>query len=199
MNKTDSRIGNKTNKNETKNEIYILLTRSTTYFSRVIGIITRNTFTHASIGLDGPKGTFYSFGRKNVYRYLPAGFIGEKITSNKVYSGLTYYSLYKITVTDQQYNRAVNYINKMIDNASAMGYNIAGVLAVLLGITLKRRHHFYCSQFVAHVLDNAEINGIYNPDKVKPQEFTNIPYIQELDYGYIGGLRRVQPHKLQIT
>ena len=48
--------------------IYILLTRSGTWFSRLIHFATQDSYTHASIGLDGPDGPFYSFARK--YRYL---------------------------------------------------------------------------------------------------------------------------------
>ena len=47
--------------------IYILLTRSGTWFSRLIHLATQDRYTHASIGLDGPDGPFYSFARK--YRW----------------------------------------------------------------------------------------------------------------------------------
>ena len=36
--------------------IYILLTRSGTWFSRLIHLATADSYTHASIGLDGPYG-----------------------------------------------------------------------------------------------------------------------------------------------
>ena len=52
--------------------IYILLTRSGTWFSRLIHFATRDNYTHASIGLDGPDGPFYSFARKYRYLALPA-------------------------------------------------------------------------------------------------------------------------------
>lgn len=44
--------------------IHILLTRSGTWFSRLIHLATQDDYTHASIGLDGPAGPFYSFARK---------------------------------------------------------------------------------------------------------------------------------------
>ena len=40
--------------------IHILLTRSGTWFSRLIHLATQDDYTHASIGLDGPAGPFYS-------------------------------------------------------------------------------------------------------------------------------------------
>ena len=42
--------------------IYILLTRSGTWFSRLIHLATADSYTHASIGLDGPIGPFYVAG-----------------------------------------------------------------------------------------------------------------------------------------
>ena len=55
--------------------IYILLTRSGTWFSRLIHFATRDDYTHASIGLDGPNGPFYSFARKYARFALPAGLV----------------------------------------------------------------------------------------------------------------------------
>ena len=53
--------------------VYILLTRSETWFSRLIHLATDDRYTHASIGLDGPFGRFYSFARKQERFALPAG------------------------------------------------------------------------------------------------------------------------------
>ena len=51
--------------------IHILLTRSGTWFSRLIHLATQDDYTHASIGLDGPAGPFYSFARKYEHFALP--------------------------------------------------------------------------------------------------------------------------------
>ena len=58
--------------------IYILLTRSGTWFSRLIHFATQDRYTHASIGLDGPDGPFYSFARKYRHLALPAGLVEEQ-------------------------------------------------------------------------------------------------------------------------
>ena len=52
--------------------VYILLTRSGTWFSRLIHLATDDRYTHASIGLDGPTGPFYSFARLDPRFALPA-------------------------------------------------------------------------------------------------------------------------------
>ena len=53
--------------------VYILLTRSGTWFSRLIHFATRDDYTHASIGLDGPAGPFYSFARSTSTSPCPPG------------------------------------------------------------------------------------------------------------------------------
>lgn len=58
--------------------IYILLTRSGTWFSRLIHLVTSDCYTHASIGLDGPSGPFYSFARRYEHFALPAGLVEER-------------------------------------------------------------------------------------------------------------------------
>ena len=60
-------------------DIYILLTKSDTLFSKAIYKITRAEYTHASISLDRELTMLYSFGRKYRYSMLPAGFVHEDI------------------------------------------------------------------------------------------------------------------------
>ena len=54
--------------------VYILLTRSDTYFSRLIHLLTAEDYTHVSICLDADLQHFYSFGRKSDIFMFPAGF-----------------------------------------------------------------------------------------------------------------------------
>lgn len=173
-------------------DVYILLTRSTTYFSRLIGAVTSDNYTHASIGLEGINGKFYSFGRKNIHMMLPGGFVEEHIQYEKIYSGLTKYALYKIKVTEEDYQRILDYIKSIKKRQREYAYNILGVLAIFFGLSIKRRHHFYCSQFVAATLKQSRELEKDIPDinKVRPEELLTIPNIQMISSGCIGGLTR---------
>lgn len=62
----------------TKN-IYIILTRSDTFISRLIGFLTKEPFTHASIAFDDSLDRMYSFARLNPKMPLPAGLKEENI------------------------------------------------------------------------------------------------------------------------
>ena len=59
--------------------VYTLLTRSGTWFSRLIHLATQDRYTHASIGLDSPQGPFYSFTRKYEHFALLAGLVEEQV------------------------------------------------------------------------------------------------------------------------
>ena len=82
--------------------IYILLTRSGTWFSRLIHLVTSDCYTHASIGLDGPSGPFYSFARRYEHFALPAGLVEERpgVRNRQIPC-----CLYELKVSDPVYRR----------------------------------------------------------------------------------------------
>lgn len=53
--------------------IYIMLTRSETILSRLVYLVTRDAYTHASISFDENLTTFYSSSRKDGHTIFPAG------------------------------------------------------------------------------------------------------------------------------
>lgn len=69
-----------TSQQETRS-VYILLTRSDTYFSKLIHKVTAEEYTHVSIALDPTLRHFYSFGRKSDIFMFPAGFVRETLQS----------------------------------------------------------------------------------------------------------------------
>lgn len=85
--------------------VYILLTRSGSWFSRLIHLATQDRYTHASIGLDGPSGPFYSFGRKYEHFALPAGLVEEQVTPGRTAVPCC---LYALPVDEDTYLRCVS-------------------------------------------------------------------------------------------
>ena len=80
-------------------DIYILVTKSNTYFSRFIHVMTDAPYTHASIGLDGLQGDFYSFARKYRLLMLPAGLIKEEV--DRAGAGRIRYQMYRLRVSPE--------------------------------------------------------------------------------------------------
>ena len=131
--------------------IHILLTRSGTWFSRLIHFATQDDYTHASIGLDGPSGPFYSFARKYRYLALPAGLVEERIT---VYRRRVPCCLYELKVSGNTYLRLRRQLNAMYAQREEYHYSVLGAFACYFNLSLQRRNHYFCSQFVAGLLES---------------------------------------------
>ena len=74
--------------------------------------------------------------------------------------------IYKVNVTEKQYNNLVNEIRLFENNKYNLKYNILGTSLVYFNIPRKRENYYFCSEFVSEVLINS---GIFNTDK-KPEE-----------------------------
>ena len=157
-------------------KIYIVLTRTNTILSRMIGFIKDDEYTHASISLDKRLAKMYSFGRKNTYNPFVGRFVEENFNEG-VYGrcddlqGL----VMEIDVTHEQYRKAEKLISKFISNRNLYKYNYMGLFNCLLGKELCNNHRFLCSEFVYYILNKSGIVNINKPrNLVRPQDLLNI-------------------------
>ena len=118
--------------------VYILLTRSGTWFSRLIHLATQDNYTHASIGLDGPDGPFFSFARKYPHFALPAGLVVERVTAPR---RCVPCCLYALKVSDQTYIRLKQRLWAMYEDREDYHYNLLGALACYFHLPIQRPHH----------------------------------------------------------
>ena len=169
--------------------IYILLTYSGSLLSKCINIYTKEPYTHVSIALDKDLHELYSFGRINPSNPIFAGFVKEDIVSG-TYARFpeTRCRIYSLRVNDIQYKRLKKEINKFKINRDKYGYNLLGLFGVIFNIPIERRYSFFCSQFVATILNNS---GIHLFDKfsalVSPRDFRKC---KEFNLIYEGRLKR---------
>ena len=170
--------------------VYLLLTRSETYFSRLIHRFTKGEFTHASIGLEGPKGPFYSFARKNPRMALPAGLIQERMDRGffSLHPNIPC-CLYELEVSEDTYQFICRRLWVMYEHRERYHYNLLGTLACLFHLRIERRHHKFCSEFVAEVLSES---GAVELDKVpamtRPMDFCQLQGLRPVHRGEVGGL-----------
>ena len=102
--------------------IYILLTRSETYVSKLIHLTTSDPFTHVSISFDRSLQPLYGFARKTPRRALPAGLRTEPLNEG-------YYrqhrdipcAVYEFQVSDDVYWRAKRLVDEAQAQAAAAG------------------------------------------------------------------------------
>lgn len=126
-------------------KIYILLTRFPDRGAKVLEFFTRFHYCHAAIGLGEDLNHFYSFKHK--------GFIIEEITRYLRPDRIPFAcQLYMLEVPDHTYDRIKALIIGFRGKKEQMRYSNLGLVLSVMRIPFKRRHHYFCSQFVAEVL-----------------------------------------------
>ena len=166
--------------------IYILLTRSGTWFSRLIHLATQDRYTHASIGLDGPAGPFYSFARKYERLALPAGLVEEQVTPRRRSVPCC---LYALTVDEATYHRLRRRLQGMYSRREAYHYNLLGTLACYFNLSLQRRNHYFCSQFVAGLLEECGAVELPKPPTLlRPADLCRLEGLRAVHQGQLEGI-----------
>jgi hypothetical protein len=182
--------------------IYIVLTETGTVLSRAIKLYTHQSFSHASIAFDPQLKEMYSFGRKKENNPFIGGFIHEN-PSSKLMSN-AYCAIFACPVTNEQYVQLKKQVQYYQLNKEHYRFNFIGLLGVACRIKLKRSNAFFCSQFIATLVQEAGLPlGGKCPNLMKPTDFTKLPY---LHLCYIGLMReytksnRVEPlHNFPVS
>ena len=176
-------------------KVYILLTRSSTLFSRLIHLATDDGYTHVSIGLDGPSGPFYSFARRYERFALPAGLVRETVGS-QVHATRRQIPccLYELKVPAAVYQRLRRRLNDMYAQKEQYHYNLLGVLACYFNHPLPRARHYFCSQFAASLLEYCGAVELgKTPDLIRPADFCQIPHFRPVYQGELGQIPQAVP------
>ena len=134
--------------------VYILLTDTGTVLTRAIKLYTRKPYNHASIAFDYELTEVYSFGRKNPRNPLIGGFVKENL-NNCLFERATGV-IYRLTVSETEYHRMKGFVKQIADDKENFRYNLIGLIAVLFNIELDRENAFFCSEFVATVLEQSD-------------------------------------------
>jgi len=174
--------------NHSEHNLYIVLSKTNTVLGRAIRKYLRVEYNHSSISLDSSLEQLYSFGRKHVYNFASAGFVveGKDHGFFKVYSNANI-SVLQWPVTEEEWKRVKLTIETFKDHNKDYKYNILGLISCSVDIPFSRKNQYFCSQFVADVLDKS---GVYHFNKdtrlVKPHEFLTITNATTTYTGKIG-------------
>lgn len=139
-------------------EIYVVLSHTSTYLARLIRFFTGYQYNHVSISLDVALEEMYSFGRKRPYNPFYAGFVHED-RQNGFYSVFTDTTsrIYRVTITDSQYRSLQKSIGLFQSKQEVYRFNLIGLFLNWFGVSFSRENHFFCAQFVSHVLEASKI------------------------------------------
>lgn len=179
--------------------IYLVFSKTGTWLSRILSFLSETKYIHASISLDFSFRKMYSFGRTNPNNPFSGGFANESLYDGvyKKFAG-SECLIYRVRITQEQYDSLIQEISFFINEKEKYKYNFIGLFGILLNMPIKRKNHYFCSQFVSEVLIKS---GIYQSDKspelIKTNElllienmelvyqgFANQYYLLKLSYGY---------------
>ena len=175
------------NKDTDQRSIYILLSRTGTFPSRVIRFLSRMPYAHASIAFDENLDEMYSFARKRVHYPFYCGLIDEDI--NKGIFGRkksTKCLVLRLPVTEEEYERAHDSVESFKADRKKYGYNYIGVFAARFHLAVERKYDYFCSQFVDKVLQMSGINLFGKaPGLVTPEDYRTSDKLEHLYEGLL--------------
>lgn len=158
-------------------KIYILLTRSDTWVSRVIGLVTKDAYTHASISFEPDLQPMYSFSRWFVSLPLPAGLRVEPLDKGfyKKYDHIPC-ALYELAVPEEIYDAAKGEVERMMQDACP--FNLMGLVLCQMQIPFHRENQYFCSEFVGEVLERSHALAMPKaPSLMRPNDYACLPQL----------------------
>lgn len=124
-------------------KITILLTKYSDLISSFVYHVAGHGYTHASLGLDDEPGVYYSFNYK--------GFCIETLEKHRR-RGVEKSLGCEVEISDEAYQKLKDNIAQFKAHRAEMSYTRLGVLFCLLRLPIRWKHHYFCSQFVAELL-----------------------------------------------
>ena len=167
------------------NSIYVVISQTGTVLSRILRMITRREYNHASISFCNDLNIMYSFGRNNPYNPFWGGFVKESASFGtfKRFSG-TKVIVLKLETKEDTYVNMKKCVEEMAANPQNYRYNYLGLCIAALRIKIHRKNCYYCSEFVRDMLLKFDVHGA---DKllgiIHPMQFLEIPHAQTVYSG----------------
>lgn len=144
--------------------VYLICSKTGTWLSTLISWCSHLQYAHASISFDESFERLYSFGRTEPDNPFSGGFVIENLYDG-VYTKFQDCRclIYRIPVTALQYEALSKLIERFILEKETYSYNMLGLFGILFNTPIKRKSHYFCSQFVAEILIES---GIFSSSKV---------------------------------
>lgn len=172
-----------------KRELYVVLTDTGTWFTRLIKQFTGVPLNHASLSFDAHLEEVYSFGRKNVSNPFVGGFVREDMQSPFFLHADC--AVYRCMLDEFEYRHIANRIEEMKRSPERYKYHLLGLFGVLLNTRVEADDAYFCSQFVASVFEQGGHPLVDKPAcLVTPGDLAQSPRLQLLYSGKLGHYQR---------
>ncbi|MGL4989870.1 MAG: hypothetical protein ACRC57_01715 [Sarcina sp.] len=152
-------------------KINVCLTFSGTPYARAIRWVTKDKYSHVSLGLEDDWTTWYSMGRKGRKKFWIVRFQEENVRERFLeWFPNTQLMILEREVEDEIYYK-IKEILEMYDEHRTK-YNYLGVLAMTINKGIEHKNRYFCSELVANILSEVELLDIDRPPVLtKPMDF----------------------------
>lgn len=160
-----------------RKKLYLLLTDTGTIFTRMIKLYTKKPYNHASLVFDDNFNEVYSFGRKRPRNPFIGGFVNEDVREGLFKNARC--AIYSFEASNQQIERMKTFIKLIEVEKHLYRYNLLGLITFIINKPYQRKRAYFCSEFVAHVLNEGSINEFHKPiSLVSPTDLQNMKNLQ---------------------
>lgn len=138
---------------EEKRKIFVVLTQTGAITSKVLHCFTKAEYNHVSISTEEDLSEMYSFARRWKYYPLCGGFVKES-PSTGVFGAFpkTKCAVISLDVSAERYEAIKKHLAEMYERRRKYGYNWIGLFLVPFKKRIRRKRHYFCSEFVKEVL-----------------------------------------------
>lgn len=180
------RLDEAATKNQKLYPVYVVLVHSGTGVSKAIKAISHSEYSHASICFDSSLDKMYSFARKDPRNPFIGGFRYESIGKGFYEQKEIPYAVYVVPCTESQVKKMKKRLNYFIQNQEKFTFDFTGLVTNYLGIVNNPAHRWFCSRFVADILNaGAPKNNPYvaEPSLQDPDDFKDTDWAIYVDSG----------------
>jgi len=167
--------------------VYVILWHTGTVLSSVIKSVVKSEYSHTSISFDPSMRRMYSFGRKNanVEGLKSTGFAIEDIRSDFYKNRKVHYGIFVVPCFQDEIDNMKRRLDYFIKNATKFAYDIPGLVKNFFGIEDNQEHAWFCSRFVADILNAGRPDKPYmpRPSLVRPDDFKTTSFAWFVDGG----------------
>ncbi|KOP77682.1 hypothetical protein ACFFHH_24365 [Cytobacillus solani] len=149
-------------------KVYIIFTDTGTLFTKLIKLYTKQPLNHVSISFDKQLTNIFSFGRKKPYNPFIGGFVRERIAEGLFKKARC--EIYSYSLSEEEYEQMQTKVRQIEAKKDLYKYNFLGLIAIMLRYNLKRKNAFFCSQFVATILNEKKGMLDKSPSQCTPQD-----------------------------
>ncbi len=175
--------------------VYIILSHSASTMSNLIKKVTGDIYSHAALCLDPKFKTFYSFGTKekdpNIKKLIDpphGGFVTEH-PDNSFYANRPNmpYAIYCVFINSKALRLLKAKLQWFIDNQNKLKYHFEGLVKIWMNRPSENNTKFFCSGFVADVLQAGGVATEKSYSLYRPQQLSELPmsYLVGQGKGYI--------------